>query len=177
MKFRTHLAFMAAGILLPIIILTSLALLYLMRAEREAAQRGVRETARAVALAVDREIGAAEAALRVLATSRALARGDLHDFYEQATAARTSESAWILLFDRDGQQVVNTRFPYGDPLPRRANPERVANVIASQRSSVSDMYLGAITQRDILTVDVPVPIEGGKRYVLAQAFFPEHFNE
>ena len=74
MKFRTHLAFMAAGILLPIIVLTSLALLYLMRAEREAAQRGVRETARAVALAVDREIGAAEAALRVLATSRARAR-------------------------------------------------------------------------------------------------------
>ncbi len=72
---------------------------------------------------------------------------------------------------------MNTRFPYGDPLPRRRNPERVANVIASQRSSVSDMYLGAITQRDILTVDVPVPIEGGKRYVLAQAFFPEHFNE
>src|SRR5215212_11461218 len=145
MKFRTHLALMAAGILLPIIILTTLALLYLMRAEREAAQRGVRETARAVSLAVDREIGSAESALRVLATSRALARGDLEDFHDQAMTARTSESAWILLFDREGQQVVNTRFPYGSPLARRTNPERVQQVIESQRPSVSGMYQDALT--------------------------------
>ena len=38
------------------------------------------------------------------------------------------------------------------------------------------MYIGAIMQRYILTVDVPVPLEGGRHYVLTQAFFPDYFE-
>jgi signal transduction histidine kinase/ActR/RegA family two-component response regulator len=176
MKFRTHLALMAVGILLPIVILSTLALLFLMRAEREAAQRGVRETARAVALAVDRELGAAEAALRVLATSRPLARGDLRDFHEQASAARTNDSSWIVLFDSAAAQVVNTRFDYGAQLARASDPKRVHQVIESQQPSVSDLHWAPLMRREILTVDVPVPLDNGRRYVLAQAFFPEYFS-
>jgi len=176
LSFRTYLAWAAAGILLPILVLSTIALLLLMRAEREAAQRGVRETAHAIVLAVDHEIATVEAALRVLAVSRVLARGDIPDFYEQAKAARTSENSWILLFDSDARQLVNTRFPFGTPLPTRQNPERVTEVMNTQQASVSDLYRGALTQRHIITVDVPVPLDDGKRYVLAQAFFAEELS-
>ncbi len=167
---------MAAVILLPVVILSGAGLAILMRAESDAAQATVRESARAIALGVDRELAAAEAALRVLATSRYLAAGDMAGFYEQSTSARTSEKAWIVLSDADGNQVVNTSVAFGAPLARRGRPELVAEVIATQRPHVSNLYPGALAQKTIVAVDVPVPYAGGKRYVLTQAFFPEYFT-
>ena len=176
-RVRAHLALLAIVILLPVVVLSAAGLYILLHAEREAAHANVRETARAVALAVDRELTAAEAALRVLATSRYLADGDLQGFYGQATIARTSQNAWIVLFDRDAKQGVNTRFPLGAQLARRNMPEIVTEVMRTQRPAVSDVYMGAMAQSPVLTVDVPVPIENGQRYVLTQAFFPEYFNQ
>src|SRR5262249_40567927 len=150
-----HLARMAAATLVPLVALTVVVLAMVLNAEREAARRGVRETARAVALAVDQELASAEAALRGLASSASLASDDLPRFYEQAMHARTTGDAWILMFDSDGRQIVNTRYPLGTPLARRANPERVTEVLATGRSSVSNLYVGALTKRYILTVDVP----------------------
>jgi signal transduction histidine kinase len=176
-RVRAHLALLAIVILVPVVALSAAGLHILLRAERASAHANVRETARAVALAVDRELAAAEAALRVLATSRYLAEGDLRGFYGQATIARTSDNAWIVLFDRDAQQVVNTRFPLGSRLARRNLPEIVTQVMQSQRFTVSDIYQGAMAQKPIVTVDVPVPLDNGQRYVLTQAFFPEYFSQ
>src|SRR5262245_34738475 len=107
---------MAAATLVPVVAFSALALAMLLDAEREAARRGVRETARIISLAVDQELASAEAALRVLAGSAYLAGGDIPRFYEQAVKARTTNDAWILLFDRSGQQIVNTRYPFGSKL-------------------------------------------------------------
>lgn len=90
--------------------------------------------------------------------------------------ARTSQDAWVLLFDPRGQQLVNTRFPPGTPLARRANPERVTEVLSTGQASVSDVYVGVLTQQPIVTVDVPVTVQGQRRYVLTQAYFLDHFD-
>lgn len=47
---------------------------------RRTTERGMRETARALALALDREVGEVRAALGVLAVSPLLAAGDLAGF-------------------------------------------------------------------------------------------------
>src|SRR5687767_3192082 len=167
---------MAAAILVPVAVLSAVALGMLMNAEREAARRSVLETARVIALAVDQELATAESALRVLATSAYLAGGDFSGFYQQARYARTTPESWILLFNPEGDQVINTRFPFGSPLARSVHPERIKDVIATGKAAVSNLYSGAITKRLVLTVDVPVPIDGQNRYVVAQAFFPEYFN-
>jgi signal transduction histidine kinase/ActR/RegA family two-component response regulator len=176
MKVRAHLALMAAGMLLPMCILSGVALKLVLDNQREAAERSVRETVRLLALAVDREIAIAETALRVLAASHHLEKDDLAGFYRRATEARTSDSAWIVLFDRDGQQVLNTRAPYGTPLPRTAVPERIMRIIESQRPKVSSMLVGALSKQRIISFDAPVPAQGGKRYVLSQAVSSEYFN-
>ena len=74
MQIRAYLFLMAAGILIPVIVFSGLALNMLQDAEKAAALRGLNETARGVALLVDRELYSAEAALRVLAASPALAQ-------------------------------------------------------------------------------------------------------
>jgi signal transduction histidine kinase len=173
-KVRARLTLMSAVILLPVVILSLAALLILLKAEREAAQRGVRETARAMMLVVDRELAIAETALKVLATSRRISDGDLADFARQAAAAGTGDTSWVILFDDQLRQVVNTRFAEATGL-KRTNAAYLEAVVASGKVGVSDLFDGAVLKAPIVTVDLPFE-SAGRRYVLTQVFSASHFD-
>jgi len=128
------------------------------RQERRTTERGMRETTRALALAMDREVGEVQAALGILALSRPLAVGDLEGFYRQCLDALRflPNDAWITLSDLQGQLLLSTRVPYGTPLPRKANIDAVRRVAATGRPSNSDLFVDAVTQQPIVTLDVPV---------------------
>jgi signal transduction histidine kinase len=175
-KVRAYLALTAAAVLVPVVIFATAALNMLLDAERQAALKSVQETARASALIVDRELAAAEAALRVLGTSTHLVSGDLESFYGQAMSATTRAGTWTVLFDREGQQLINTSAPFGSPLPRRRYPQHGLEVMQTQKMRVSDLLLGQVAGKSIVTIDVPVALGDGWRYVLGQAFVPEYFD-
>ena len=169
---------MSLAIIIPAVASTALTLHLVLKAERQLAEQRVQDAVQAIALAIDQELGAAEAALKVWARSAHINNQDWGALHEMALAARVRESNAVLLYDQDGQQIVNTLIPFGTrPLDRRANPERIKEVIETQRSSVSDLYIGATSGRHTVTVDVPVPAEGGKRFVATQAFYSDHFQK
>jgi signal transduction histidine kinase/ActR/RegA family two-component response regulator len=177
MQIRTYLFLMAVGILIPVITFSGLALTMLQNAEKTAALRGMGETARGVALLIDRELYSAEAALRVLGSSPSLAGGDLRAFYQQATTANRGPGGWSLLLDRQGRQVINTILPFGAELPLNDAGGRVRQVMASGRTLVSSVIDGPASKRLVTTVNVPVRLDAGQRYVLAMAFSTDHFNQ
>ena len=113
LKIRTHLVMIAATSLLPVVIFSAVALQLLRDGEREAALHGLHETARASALIVDRELGASLAMLELLVTSPSLETGDLRGFYDLAKPMSRSRPIWLILLDENGQQLVNTRLPFG----------------------------------------------------------------
>ncbi|NHZ35873.1 hybrid sensor histidine kinase/response regulator [Massilia rubra] len=176
MHIRAYLFLMAAGILVPVIVFASLALAMLQNAERDAALRGLRETANSIALLVDRELYSAEAGLRVLGGSPSLAEGDLKAFYAQARRANRGSTGWTVLLDAQGQQLINTFLPYGSELPKPHAGGLVRQVIATQKTYVSDVIPGPVVKGLVTTVTVPVPIDDGKRYVLTVAFSTDHFT-
>jgi len=89
---------------------------------RDAVERGMRNTARALSLAVDREIGNILAVAQTLAASPHISAQDFKAFYElSAGAAKNSKIAAIALFGRNGQMIINTTEQYGTSLP---NPLR-----------------------------------------------------
>ncbi|PYN96396.1 MAG: hypothetical protein DMD91_21765, partial [Candidatus Rokuibacteriota bacterium] len=169
---RTHLGVLAVAVLLPVLVFSVIAVLVVLRLERQAAEKQIAETAKRIALSVDRELAKAEASLRLLASSMNLTAGNFDAFRKQAAAAVTSEGAWIVLFDSNGQQLVNTRITPGTPLPR-TNPRRITETMRTQRISVSDLFTGAVARRLIVTVDVPVVRDGESKYVLSMALLPE----
>ena len=75
MHIRAYLFMMAAGILVPIILFSGIALNLLQNAERDAALGSLGQTANSVAMRVERELYSAEAALKVLAASGMCDRG------------------------------------------------------------------------------------------------------
>jgi signal transduction histidine kinase/ActR/RegA family two-component response regulator len=177
MQIRAYLFLMAAGILVPVMVFSGLALNMLQDAEKAAALRGLSETARGVALMVDRELYSSESALKVLAASPALARGDMAQFYKEAQTADRGATSWTFVQDRNGDQLINTFLPFGGELPKGFNAPLVHKVMASRSTVVSDLLDGPASKRLITTVNVPVALDAGQRYVLSQALSADHFNQ
>ena len=179
MKIRTHLVLMAIAILLPAAIFSGLALEKLRGGERNAALRGLHETARAMALTIDRELASSTAELAHLGRSAALESGNLRKFYQEAAQVQKSTRSWTVLVDENGQQLINTARPFTETLPPStgATTSLARQVIATQKPIASNLLRGHVTQKLVTVLYVPVPAQGGARYVLTQAFSVDFFDQ
>jgi hypothetical protein len=87
--------------------------------------------------AVDRELVGIQSAAQALATSSSLLEGNFTAFQRQAEMILRSWSPQrpddyaVVVRDVTGQQVANTRLPWGSPLPKGANLPIDQQVIAS----------------------------------------------
>ncbi|MES2899864.1 MAG: ATP-binding protein [Pseudomonadota bacterium] len=177
MHIRAYLFLMAAGILVPVIGFSGLALGMLQDAEKTAALRALSEMANGVVLRVDRELYSAEAGLKVLAASPSLARRDFPAFYREAKVTNSGSTGWNALVDRQGQQLTNTYLPFGGALPASGTPLQVAAMLAANRISVSDLQPGPLSGRKVTTVDLPLTQPDGTGYVISRVFAAAHFNQ
>lgn len=177
MKARAYLAVMALAVLVPIVLFSTIALSMLLQAERDAALRSLQETSRATALAVEQELELAEARAKFLASSDSLAKGDLPAFHQRASNTNQDGTSWTVLFDEDGQQLVNTLVPYGTALPRRGRPERGREVLRTGQTRISNLTRGNVAGAQVVTLEVPVILDDKRRYVLNQAFLPSQLSK
>ena len=166
---RSRLVLLALAAALPLGLFAVAMLLLFAHEESRLTERGMRETARALALAMDREIAEVRATLGVLALSRVLAAGDLASFAAQCHEALPllPPDAWLTLSDRDGQLRLSTRVPDGTPLPLRTPREEVQRVVATGRPSQSDLVRDPVTAQLVVTLDVPVMRHGEVDAVLS----------
>lgn len=156
---QAHLVALAASILLPLVLAAAGLLWWYAHTERDRYQQDALVLARELARGVDREIDGIILALQALATSPALADGDLATFDAQARELLRFRGRDISLRDRTGQQLVNTRVPWGTPLPRTKAPQVIeadGRVFADARAYVSDLYIGTVAGQPLLLVNVPV---------------------
>lgn len=177
MKARAYLAVMALAVLVPIVLFSTIALSMLLQAERDAALRSLQETSRATALAVEKELSLVEAQAKFLASSDSLARNDLPAFHQRASNTNQDGSSWTVLFDEDGQQLVNTLVPYGTVLPRRGRPELGREVLRTGQTRISNLSRGNVVGAQIVTLEIPVILDDKRRYVLNQAFLPSQLSK
>ena len=175
MKARTYLILMALAILVPVAVIAGAGLSMLLDWERSSRIRSVESHARVTALLVDREVAAAQAALRALAGSKAIRAGDFAEVHREAQAMNASTPwTWTVLIDADGNPLLNSLKPYGTPLPGHAGPW-VAQAIATQQPRVSGYFVGALSRRATVSVDLPLPPAAGHRWLLSQIFDADHF--
>ena len=115
--------------------------------------------AHSMSLAVARELDGCITGLRVLASAPALQGRQLDPDgarrRAEALAAGFPGSSVVLL-QVDGTQLVNTRMPPGEPLPRRTELDTTRQVFATGRAAVSGIYDSTTDGRLVVAVDVPV---------------------
>lgn len=175
MRIRSYLGMMAAAMALPILVAATIAVEKIRDGEREAALRGLKETARSVSLIVDREMQGSFSALEVLGNSANLESKNFKAFYEQAAALHRPD-AWFLLLDSTGTQIVNTVVPFGTPPPPPVAFSRVTQVIAAQKPIVTDLAIGPVTGKQLTSAYVPSKAGDGKTFVVARAFAVDYWK-
>lgn len=163
---------------IPAVAITMFIVAHSFNQERAGLERDLVGTARAFIQAVDAELVGARSALFILAGSSYLASEDLARFYKEAQRALNEfDGANIILVDIDGQQLINARQPFGPPLPRRGNREQHRRVIETGRPVISDLFIGAVTKKPLVSVEVPVLVDGKPKYGLAMSILPERLNK
>ena len=149
----------------PLLLFAVLLTVVLHRHERAGREQGLRDTARALSLAVDRETQGHMSSLDALATSVHLDRPDLDRFRRDATRIMATQPGWsnLAVFDRTGRELLTLTAARAPVEDTRALVRAVA---ASGRASVSDLRTVPPDQAYVVTVSVPVVRDGRIRYVL-----------
>src|SRR5215468_5340746 len=135
-------------------------------------EHDLQNDARQLAATVDRDLAGLESTLQTLSLSTRLPIRDYSGFYQQAVQLRELVGIDLVLRDVSGQQFVNTRVAWGTALPK----EPLASdkeVIETRRPVVSGVIIGAVAQKPVFTITVPVvernrdllrrALEGGRR--------------
>lgn len=169
MKIRWHLMILVAVALLPVLIFAGVMIGALGGKEQAAVERGLLDTARALSLAIDRELDASIRSLQILALSEHLQSGNLKKFHEESVAALSALRLWetVILAEPSGQQILNLRRPFGAPLPRTSFLDLVRQIVETGRPTVSNLSIGGVTGVPSIAVAVPVLRNGRVTYVLS----------
>jgi len=164
------LVMLGCAIVAPLMLFGTYAGFRIADAQLRDVREGLRIEARTLSANVDREIIGEIERLQALAASPSLRRGDFAEFQRQAEASLAlRQSGNIVLIDRNMRQLINTRAPFGKPLPKAAVPEDVERTIATGKPQVTGLFVAPFVNQLVFGIIVPVKIDGESRYVLGRS--------
>lgn len=174
-SIRVVLVRLVLGVLAPMLVVVAAFGIWNIQLQRETVNSNLLDTARSLALNIDRDLDTVQASLRTLALSANLQAGDLAAFHGQAIEAAKPFGGWIILVERGGRQLVNTRLPYGSTLPDVQLPQLTEHAFTTGEPQVSPLFIGGVTKKPVIAVSVPVFLNGKVAYDLRIGFLPERF--
>ena len=140
---------------------------------RAATEEQLRETSRALSLAVDGEILQRQMVLRTLAASPALQSGDLKGFESQARASPAGPGSWILLFDSSGKILIDTNLQGAAPQAQRNLDTFTRSWAELQKTGERISGLDRRAGRYLFHLDHLVRVRGRPAYDLVVTMPPE----
>lgn len=160
---KAFLALLVAAAVLPGLLFGTAVSWWLAHELRASTEHEARAAVAQMAANVGEHVHLTVTAMKALAQSPALARDDLEEAYRFAGVLAADLGQHVGLARADGQQLFNTRRPFGTALPRRAEATSYTRALRTGKPSVSNVIVGAIAGRPLVTIDVPVPSSQGSR--------------
>ena len=176
-RLRTLLLAFAATLVIPALVATGLLLVRDARLQREQIDRRVEQVAADLATDIDGQLRLMTSTLQVMARMLETAGPDFRPIHEAATQSMQPLGLSLLLRDEDGQQLFNTRVPWGTALPVSHQPEIDSAIRSGLNPHYSNLLVGRVAGRAVVTVTVPVALPGGRRGQLHMSFDPERILE
>jgi PAS domain S-box-containing protein len=156
---------MVLAILLPIMAFAAILFWRYYESEVRRIDQSLQNDARQLASNLDRDLQAKIVTLETLATAGSVDSRDYARFYERALRVKQLAGVDVALRSRDGQQLVNTRVPWGTPLPRNPFPSD-EEVASTGKPFVSNLTAGAVAQQPVFFISDPVLENGNVVYFL-----------
>jgi PAS domain S-box-containing protein len=175
---RSHLVIFGLAIVVPVLLYSAFLLHRYTQSVHASNERRALEIARALNADIDREITAITTTLETLATSPTLLYEDFANFHVQAKEALRSRPWNVLLIGANRQQLVNTRVPWGTPLPISAtDPDLLRIARETQQPYVTNLLQGVVAKRMVFSVSVPVRKGEDIPYALVMSLEPDRLVE
>jgi PAS domain S-box-containing protein len=152
------LALIVISILAPVLLFAGILFSRYYDTELASIEEQLKNNAHELALAIDRDLQGQLFTLQAMSIAQLIRDRNFQAFYQQAMKVREFTGVDILLRDRSGQQLMNTRVPWGTPLPVESVPGD-DEVITTKKPFISGVFVGAVARRPIYTITVPV-LEG-----------------
>ncbi len=175
-RLRTWLILLVTVVAVPLVLFSGFLLVRNVKAQARETERLVRDRAHLLAEDVDREVARLIAAAEVLATSESLAVGDFATFHRRAVEVRDHLGTNVVLRNLTNQQLVNSRVPWGTPLPANSGLIADQRAIATRKPQVSGLIMGGVTRAPLLIVVVPVIRDGDVRFLLSLTITQERLQ-
>jgi diguanylate cyclase (GGDEF)-like protein len=164
---------LAVAIATPPLLVSGLLAIRWVAAEQTRLQEQTHEFTEAALSKVDTFLAGKIAMLQALATSPAFETEDFERLDRQARDLLDLQGFNIILRDLRGNQIVNTRRPWGAPLPKVKITGADRVVAGTALPFVSDLYEGPVSGLPLVRVIVPVLQDGKVIYTLNASLPPE----
>ncbi|HVY90254.1 MAG TPA: sensor histidine kinase [Hyphomonadaceae bacterium] len=109
-----------------------------------------------VAETLDREFRNMSTNLALLAASGWVETQDYNLLHERATKALAGTDTYLLAVDGEHHMLLNTRVPYGTPLPDIPAGADIDGAISRGAPTVSNIFFGNIAKREVFNVTMPL---------------------
>ena len=181
MTLRRYLALLIAVCVVPLALLAVWFAFGHLRSLMDERDRDSASLARNAMLSVDRYLQANIDGLQVLADSPLLDQpGDRARFHGQALGFHRHFGGHVILADREGRMLLNSRVQPGTPLPNLPVPKGRAaapRAWATGRPAIGDVFPGPIAKEPLFAVVVPVVREGEARFLLISSIETRRIQE
>src|SRR5262249_14947575 len=156
------------ALVLPAALAFSLLLFDFYRHEREAREAQLFSTAKAMATAVDADLGRGWALLEALARSDELAARDWPALDAEARRMAPTRTAFVLISPTEAN-LINTRLPAGVALPKTLSPSVLARweELKTKERVASNLFVTQAYPIKTVSLDLLVRRDGEPAYALA----------
>ncbi|WP_421683717.1 response regulator [Stutzerimonas urumqiensis] len=157
MSIRSRLIWLVLAVLAPTLVFAVLATFLVYQSQWKRVSQSMQETTHAVALAVDRDLARYDAILATMAMSPGLTNGDLSTFHRWASQLARPLWTGIVVYDAEGIPLLDTRRPYGEPLPM---PPSLPSIITRSQMDVSPLFTDPVDGSYAFALHRPVLRDG-----------------
>ncbi|MBW9116181.1 sensor histidine kinase [Rhizobium cauense] len=164
----TYLIAMAVATALPIFALVALLLAQLEDNQRSILKRETAQDATALARSIDRQLQDMATTLRLLSSSPELESNDFGSFHARTETALRADNLYVIAVDETGQQLLNTRRDFGEPLGKAGNLPSVEAAIKSGRIEASDVFMGRTSGEFVYNVTMPLKVGSVRALIITQ---------
>lgn len=181
MKLRSVLFALAMSTAAPLVLLFIVSAVYVYKHDTGNIVDAALARNGATLEAVDAEIRGSMVTLRSLASSAALARGDIKAFHDESRIILGAEPLWrnIILSAAGGEQLSSARFDWGTPLRLAAvEPRSLATAISTGQPTIGSLASPSENPGNSgVPVRWPIVNNGRTTYVITAVLRPEAFQD
>jgi two-component sensor histidine kinase len=161
LSLPVRLALLVGGTTLPLIVFCGAIIYRGYEKDRTDASARVLETARSIRTVLDAELQRMTGSLQVLSLTNSLRTGDFGRFrrISEGFLDQYPPGAVLLIADGNGRQLYSSLTNDATTLPPRSNIDLVRKVFETGKPAYSNLYIGSVLKKPIMTVEVPVIVD------------------